>query len=338
MSFSKALLALALTLLPALSAAAGLPTLPPTARLSPHLSDPPAWRAHLRSVGQTPLQAACQPFFVPARGERRGTVLLFHGYSACPQQYWELAERLAQAGMAVYAPLLPGHGLPPRLAAGQWHDVSEPLPTAADWERYQTLAGQLAQVMPTDGLRVVVGLSVGGAVAASALAQAPERFDRALLLSTLFDVRAPENLLLPLLGALAPGFATDWGPGCEQERAGGRGGYCQFRLQHLDAIQRFGQSAFATLSQVQVPVQLVGVEADGTANNATQLAAAQRLPQARICFWSKGANHSLLSRHDSPRENKFWLPGLLAQTERWIVQGEFFQTAGASAEGPPLCH
>lgn len=59
------------------------------------------------------------------------------------------------------------------------------------------------------------------------------------------------------------------------------------------------------LNEVKIPIQIVGVEKDGTASNSVSKEAAERLPQNQICLFEKGANHSLLSRFDSPFEDKF---------------------------------
>src|SRR3954462_15458738 len=44
------------------------------------------WQQHLESVHKTPLQAACEPFRLQAKGEHRGSIMLLHGFTACPQQ------------------------------------------------------------------------------------------------------------------------------------------------------------------------------------------------------------------------------------------------------------
>ncbi|MBM3268798.1 MAG: alpha/beta fold hydrolase [Candidatus Sericytochromatia bacterium] len=50
-------------------------------------------------------------FFLPFRGGKaKGTVVMFHGYTAGPWQYGEMAARFNKAGYHVYAPRLPGHG------------------------------------------------------------------------------------------------------------------------------------------------------------------------------------------------------------------------------------
>ncbi len=50
------------------------------------------------------------PFELDAIGARRGTVLLLHGFTGTPAELRPLARELADAGLAVRVPLLPGFG------------------------------------------------------------------------------------------------------------------------------------------------------------------------------------------------------------------------------------
>ena len=50
-----------------------------------------------------------EPYFLPGGGYDRA-VLFIHGLSATPYDLWPLAEYLSGQGIAVYAPLLTGHG------------------------------------------------------------------------------------------------------------------------------------------------------------------------------------------------------------------------------------
>lgn len=59
--------------------------------------------------GKVQLQAHMEGLFLH-RADAKGTVMLFHGFTAGPWQYGELASRLHKEGYNVYAPRLPGHG------------------------------------------------------------------------------------------------------------------------------------------------------------------------------------------------------------------------------------
>lgn len=108
-----------------------------------------------------------------------GAVVL-HGLTGSTQSVAGLAAALRAAGFEVEAPMLPGHGTSPEDLAGRgWDDWS-----AATEESYQRLACRSARV-------VVVGLSVGGALAASLAATHPEVFGLAAV-NPLVDPPAPE--------------------------------------------------------------------------------------------------------------------------------------------------
>ncbi len=59
--------------------------------------------------GKVRLQAHAESLFLH-RPDAKGTVMLFHGFTAGPWQYEELAKRLQKEGYNVYAPRMPGHG------------------------------------------------------------------------------------------------------------------------------------------------------------------------------------------------------------------------------------
>jgi len=89
--------------------------------------------------------------------------LVLHGFTGNPGSVRGVAEALAAAGLHVELPLLPGHGTV----------VDDMLPTRwADWAgaaeaAYRTLAARVQKV-------VVVGLSMGGALALRVAADHPE--------------------------------------------------------------------------------------------------------------------------------------------------------------------
>ena len=68
------------------------------------------WNAQ-QILAQNPnIQLDCQPKVFESQGPQKGVVMLFHGFSACPQQFYGTAEDLSKFGYKVYVPLLPGHG------------------------------------------------------------------------------------------------------------------------------------------------------------------------------------------------------------------------------------
>lgn len=90
-------------------------------------------------------------------------VLVLHGFTGNPSSVRGIAERLADAGFTVEAPLLPGHGtaLTDLVSVG-WSDWS-----GAAEDAYAELAARCAKV-------AVVGLSMGGGLTCRLAARHPE--------------------------------------------------------------------------------------------------------------------------------------------------------------------
>ena len=160
------------------------------------------------------LQPGCAPLRVPAIDPTtrkvlrrpKGVVVLFHGYTACPQQFMNfertvngrtetvgLASQLSRAGYEVLLPVLPGHGRVPQVnpawkggttplpdpAVNKWPVIDDasavPAPLASgdplEGSPYTKLVRQMNAVMaevPDSANRVVGGISVGGALATHA--------------------------------------------------------------------------------------------------------------------------------------------------------------------------
>ncbi len=102
--------------------------------------------------------------------EAKGTVVLYHGFTAGPWQYPEMADVFLQNGYNVYAPRMPGHGLA---------DAEGPsdrfIPHLGDQHRWNEFADRTVQEAAELGVPVhLVGLSGGGNVALAGGAQNPE--------------------------------------------------------------------------------------------------------------------------------------------------------------------
>jgi len=90
----------------------------------------------------------------------KGTVVLFHGYTAGPWQYPDMAERFYKAGYNVYVPRMPGHGY--TTTGGK--PTPEKLPTTE--AQYETWIDQTYRDVAALGAPVsVAGLSGGGNIA-----------------------------------------------------------------------------------------------------------------------------------------------------------------------------
>jgi carboxylesterase len=127
------------------------------------------------------LRPSAEPFSAP--GGPHGALVL-HGFTGNPSSMRGVAEALAAAGFAVELPLLPGHGT----------SVEEMITTRfADWsacaeQAYLELAGRVARI-------VVVGLSMGGTLAAWVTARNPATAGL-VAVNGMFDPPAPSFLEL----------------------------------------------------------------------------------------------------------------------------------------------
>lgn len=309
-----------------------------TSQLSPGAEA--LWQTYVKKASAgVSLQKGCEPtrFSPPANVPYRGVVILFHGFTACPQQYFELSPRLAAEGYEVLLPLLPGHGhVPQRNGSTIVDDVSD-LPTGATKARYADIGRQMNDIArASTGTRVMGGLSLGGAVATAAIGAAPGLYARALLLSPLFAIPGVSGTALKAANVLTPTRRTGWGEGCLTERTqpNPRAGICEFQFNQVRGAAEFAEATAASVRTIP-GLQIAGVEADGAADDsATQRVA--RTTGASFCFYPKGVSHSLLSRFDAPTEDKFWLPTALAQVTAFVAHGTAFPTAETSIELPAL--
>lgn len=322
------------------------------------------WNKYSSRLLNNGIQKSCQPRYVPAQGKYKGSVVLFHGYTACPQQFFELAEEhLAPAGFAVFLPLHPGHGQ--MLDSSTNKHKMDGIPMLSDEgpfkdgkaqkSLYGTLAHQMNEVMAkAKGERVVGGLSVGGAIASYALMQGQSIYNRAIIFAPFLDLS--NKLADGALGALTGlkfnpisgefsdiGFLNHkvlgWGPGCTKENESGRAGICDFKFSNILAALSFGSQVKHNAKTLPstIQVQILASEADTTASPNSALDIAQKWGarsdgNVRVCLFAPPVPHSMLSRFDNPTENKSWLPDLLNNTKLFVTQSNsFFKTQGESS-------
>ena len=128
--------------------------------------------------------------------------LVLHGFTGSPHSMRGVAHALAEQGFAVELPLLPGHGTA----------VADLIPTGwDDWAGTAEEAyGKLAARVPGDV--VIVGLSVGGAIASWLAADHPEAAGLAVinpLVSEPAGVREVVEALLAAGQELTEGIGSD---------------------------------------------------------------------------------------------------------------------------------
>ena len=308
-----------------------------------------AWSAYLNQYDLEALQPDCRPRRVdPAPGQTyRGTAVFFHGFSACPQQFFELADLLAETGWRTLIPLLPGHGL---MFADQRRDDFSQLPTSRNWEQaYGRLADEINSIMSlATGERVVGGLSVGGTTALFVNLRAPDLYARHLIFAPFFEPGASQSVNAVIgSGTRTPGanrarvkpFAVK--DPCLDRRAQGRAGMCNYELRHVGAINALGSFTLKALKENPLPgaLQVAGAENDGVvSNDATREFLSAQRQQGRIsaCFYPDGTPHAMISPFDNPGIDMYWLETLRKTSLDFVDAGMPFPTSGevSEAEAP----
>jgi alpha-beta hydrolase superfamily lysophospholipase len=303
-----------------------------------------AWNAYVaRVTSGAPIQADCRPIrALPSRGTTsRGLVVFFHGFTACPNQFAELAVDLARGGFEVLVPLMPGHGREARIEGDKRIDDVSDLPTIATRTRYATFAAEFnAIAREARGVRIVSGLSVGGMVATSALVQGGDVWTRGLLFAPFFGPPGASRWGSLLAATFHPNGKTGWGEGCvATTKPGGRAGYCEFMFTNLRAATLLGHETLARASEIRVPVQLVGVEADQAADDGLMARLLGRVQGDKAgCFYAKGMPHAFISKHDNQHLDHAWLPALHRATLAFAREGTWFGATGKSSEYEyPFC-
>jgi pimeloyl-ACP methyl ester carboxylesterase len=322
-----------------------------------------SWAAYLKKFEGISLQENCRPRRFPVdRARRKGAVFAVHGFTACPQQFFEWAKMLNDRGYEVFTFLMAGHGRTPPTDTS---DDYSGLPDGRDWELYVKDAQAINDVaFWSPGVRVLTGLSVGATVALEASILAPHEYDRQLIFVPFFEI-GPEvpRLLAERFKDSSSTKKIFWGwnteppwsqqpGGCQQERdrKPGRAGICEFFSRNLYGADRFGHHVFNSLGPAEIPTQFVDVESDPAVSNKMVKRGFAKIQsfntKTSICFFPKGTNHSILSRFDSPDEKdrfgviKGWIPAALAQATEFVVNGTFFKPAGMSWRemGYQQCH
>ncbi len=294
-----------------------------------------AWETYETETNGKGLQFGCQPrrYRPPPDVPRRGAVVAFHGFSACAQQFFQLAPLLATMGFDVLVPMLPGHGL---LRAPDGTEQLDEVPTGANWAKaYGGLAAEMNDIMArSPGERVMVGYSLGGAVALNAAFRAPELYDRMLLIAPLVQIRIPGYLEMlantlggvPLLRGLQvkpPDMEQD----CADWTAAGRAGFCDYRLEHVPAMIRLERQnrAWQIDRPLSLPMQIIIADEDVVVSGEAtkELVAMQSAHgEVTLCTLNGGVPHEILTPYENAGREMFWLPEFLPVAANFVVRGE----------------
>lgn len=303
-----------------------------------------AWQRYADEVAALPLQPDCVPRLLPAdaTATRRGAVVMFHGFGGCPQQMFELANRMATQGFDVLLPLLPGHGERP---GADGEEQLERLPDGESWPRYTEFAARMIDMMAfSPGTNIVVGFSLGGAVALNAGLRAPDRFDRMLLLAPMFAFPGAEPVeqMAALVGR-TPGFReivvkpADFRDECDTWQAAGRAGFCNYRYEHGAALAHFAgrNRRLREERPLAVPTQIVGAGDEKYVSNSrlTRFAETERLAApVELCFLPDDVPHEMLTPYENIGRDMYWLEGLLQSLIDFVAEGEFVPAQPSEAD------
>ncbi|MFJ3583992.1 alpha/beta hydrolase [Streptomyces sp. NPDC090127] len=171
-------------------------------------------------------------------------VLLCHGFTGSPQSMRPWAEFLAERGLTVSVPLLPGHGT-------RWEDMQ--LTTWHDW--YAEVDRELRDLLSRCEQVFVFGLSMGGALALRLAARQGDAVGGLVLVNPGNKVHGVAAHALPVVRHLVRstnGIASDIAKEGVAEI-----GYDRVPLHAAHSLRQFFRTVDAELPQVTQPVVLL---------------------------------------------------------------------------------
>ena len=134
-------------------------------------------------------------------GDGPVAALFCHGFTSSPQNMRALADHLVEHGIAVRAPLLPGHGT-------TWQDLNSK--RTEDWmtaieDAFHSTAAECDEVF-------LVALSFGAALALDLAARYPDRIAGIVTLAGFVSTKDPRRFLVPVIRRVVksiPGVGND---------------------------------------------------------------------------------------------------------------------------------
>ncbi|MGW3664172.1 alpha/beta hydrolase [Streptomyces sp. NPDC005141] len=171
-------------------------------------------------------------------------VLLCHGFTGSPQSLRPWAEYLAERGLTVALPLLPGHGT-------RWEDMQ--VTGWQDW--YAELDRELRTLRESCSRVFVFGLSLGGALTLRLAAKHGDEISGVAVVNPLNKVHGLAAHALPVLRHLVPstkGIASDIAKEGSEEL-----GYDRVPLHAAHSMRKLCAVVDAELPQVTQPLLLL---------------------------------------------------------------------------------
>lgn len=186
-----------------------------------------------------------------ALGDGPVGALLIHGFTGSPQSMRGLGEYLADHGVAVECPRLPGHGT-------TWQDLNTF--SDADWTR--TVEDAFSSLSTDRDEVFVVALSFGAALAVELVARHQQKINGLVTIAGFVQTKDPRRFLSPLIKRVAaslPGMSNDIADPDQKEIAYGRLPTAATACM-LNTLKR----ARASLPQIDVPILIMHGRNDHT--------------------------------------------------------------------------
>lgn len=209
-------------------------------------------------------------------GEGPVGALLVHGFTGSPQGLRGLGEYLAERGIAVTGPRLPGHGT-------SWEDLSSR--TAAEWS--QTVEDSFHKLQAEKEEIFLVGLSFGAALALDLAARYPDRIAGIVTISGFIITKDPRRFLSPLIRRLIKTLPPIAGDIADPEST--EISYERLPVLQADEVIRFGKKARTALPAVTAPMLIMHSKNDHTVHpsNANLIHDSVSSPSKEIVWFDR---------------------------------------------------
>jgi carboxylesterase len=196
-------------------------------------------------------------------------VLLCHGFTGSPQSMRPWGEYLAERGLTVSLPLLPGHGT-------RWQDLQ-----ITGWQDWYAEADRELRALTERCSQVFVcGLSMGGALTLRLAAEHGAAISGIVLVNPSVKADGLQVKAVPVLRHVVPsvkGIASDIAKGGSAEI-----GYDRTPLQAVHALSRLWRVVQASLPRVTQPLLLFNSRTDHVVHPSNSGLVLQRVSSADL--------------------------------------------------------
>ncbi|GHE67488.1 alpha/beta hydrolase [Streptomyces vinaceus] len=231
-------------------------------------------------------------------------VLLCHGFTSTAQSMRPWAEYLAEQGLTVSVPLLPGHGT-------RWQDMQ--LTGWQDW--YAEVDRALRELLERCAQVFVFGLSMGGALTLRLAARHGDAVRGIVLVNPVNKINDPMAFALPVAQHFlrsTPGIASDIAkPGVSEI------GYTRVPTRAAASLRQFLKLVDSELPQVTQPVLLLHSVQDHVVNPADSARILARISSTDVTeTLLEQSYHVATLDHDAERifADSFAFVGRLAES------------------------